>query len=501
MFRITPTFGLALLLVSPILAAPSPLATSDSIAEHPAVEDAISLLDLWVEEQRQARDLPGISAGVVYGSQLIWSRGWGFSDRGGEGVEPKAADAATVYRIGSVSKLFTATAILQLRDQGKLALEDPVVRHLPWFGLKDPPGEQGPVTLRQLLTHTGGLPREAAFPYWTDHLFPTSEQLRSALGSQPAIYPPATRYKYSNLGMALLGEVVAAVSGESWAEYLRRHIFEPLQMSNSSGAPGEKLLAQRAVPYMRRLADGSRGIFDYYDTGALAPAANVVSTVEDLARFAALHLGQLAAGDEILRSPTAREMQRPHWVGEDWSGGRGLGFSVSHRQGKTLALHGGWIGGNRTLFLLSPKEQLAVIVMINADDGSPSFFGYQIFDQLAAAVAEATAKPAPPQVADPAWQAYVGTYADPWAWQYRVLVRGGQLMLYEHSYPPEATAAGSLSRLQPVAEHTFRLSDGELVVFELDAEGRVERIRRRYDYLYPQNSDPVQSTTAREGSP
>lgn len=469
-----------------LVAAPLP-ATAGGLTGEPAVAAAFDLLDLWIEEQRAYREVPGLAAGVVYDQELIWAQGYGFSDPASE----RPATPATVYRIGSITKLFTATAVMQLRDAGKLRLDDPVARHLPWFRLASSFEGEPEITVRHLLTHTSGLPREAAFPYWTTHDFPTREEIVEVVPTQGAVYPPATTYKYSNLGMMLLGEIVAAVSGEPWAEYVEKHILDPLGMISSSAAPAAEERRRLTTAYLRRMADGSRQVSEYYDTRGLAPAAEMVSTVEDLARFAALQFRDAprAEGAQILRGSTIREMHRPHWVKSDWSGGRGLGFSVSRRQGKTVVSHGGWVAGHRSHLLLVPAEKIAVIVMTSADDASPSFFGYRIYDILGPAIAGAVAPEPEEKVADPAWQRYLGVYADPWGWEYRVMILDGELTMYEHNYPPEEDPGDGLTPLTPVSEHTFKMPDGELVVFELGADGTVERVRRRYDYIYPREPE------------
>ena len=467
----------ALPLATPLAAAPP------NLSEQPAVVDAVRLLDVWVEEQRAHQQLPGVAIGVVHAQELVWAKGYGVRDL----ASTAAMTPSTVFRVGSATKLFTATAILQLRDRGKLRLDDPVSEHLPWFSVQNTFEGEPAITVRHLLTHTSGLSREAAFPYWTTHEFPTRDELRAAIPQQSAIFAPATRYKYSNLGIALLGEIVSEISGLEFAEYLARHIFAPLGMTRSSASPSEDLHRMMTIGYLRRLADGSRGIADYYDTGALAPAANIVSTIEDLARFAVLQLsrGPRAEGAQILRGSTLREMQRPHWVRDNWQSGRGLGFQVSRRGDKTIVSHGGWVAGHRTHFLLLPSADLAVIAMTNADDGNPSAFSTQALDLVGAAIRRVLTPPPTPKVADPGWQRFLGEYTDPWGWEYKVLILGGELVMYDHGYPPADDAEDGITTLTPVTDNTFRMSDGETVVFELSEEGTVERVRRRYDYLYP----------------
>src|SRR5262249_38267610 len=163
------------------------------------------------------------SIGLVHDQALVWARGFGWAS-----VERKAAAAPeTLYRIASITKLFTATAILQLRDAGKLGLDEPLAAHLPWFGLKGAEPGAPPITIRPLLTPPAGLPREAGFPYWTDGRFPAPADLRARLPDQAPVLPVETRWKYSNLALTLAGEVVAAVSGEPWATCIQRRVLQP----------------------------------------------------------------------------------------------------------------------------------------------------------------------------------------------------------------------------------------------------------------------------------
>jgi N-acyl-D-amino-acid deacylase len=457
----------------------TPAAATDS-RRDPKIADAVKLLDLWIAEQVDYGEIPGLAIAVLQGSDVVWSRTYGLADL----ATRAPITANTRFRLGSVSKLFTATAILQLRDQGKLSLDDPVRKHLPWFNLRSAFSE--PITVRHLLTHTAGLPREGAFPYWTTHVFPSREQLRSALASQGAIYPPGERYKYSNLGVALLGEVIAAASGEPFADYLRRHVFEPLAMRSSTAAPTPQEIASLARAYERKRPDEPRKLMTYYDTGGMAPAAAVVSTLDDLSRFAAFHLtGKNPGGEPPLADATRKEMQRPHFVYPSWTGGRGLGFAISRRNDTTFVTHGGWIGGHRSDVLLSPGNNLGVVALTNADDASPGLFTRKAYEVLAPVLA--AAETPQPRQADPAWQRLLGTYSDPWGWEYEVLVLDNQLVFYEHGYPPEDDPDAAVTRLDPVAGKplTFKMSDGEFVTFETDPAGNVTRIQRRYEYLTP----------------
>jgi D-alanyl-D-alanine carboxypeptidase len=257
--------------------------------EHPEVRSAIDLLEAWIEAQRVAHQLPGMSLGIVHDQALVWSGGFGWAVV--ERREPATAD--TLYRVGSITKLFTATALLILRDEGELHLDDPLTAHLPWFQMKAA-ADAGTITIRHLLTHTSGLPREGAFPYFTDSRFPSLDELRARLPMQERPLPVETRWKYSNLGATLAGEVVTAVAGEPYVDFVRRRILAPLGMTATLVATPEPGHPRLATGYARRLLGSAPAPFN--DLRGLTAAGNMTTSVADLARFAMLQLRGGAAG-------------------------------------------------------------------------------------------------------------------------------------------------------------------------------------------------------------
>jgi D-alanyl-D-alanine carboxypeptidase len=450
------------------------------IGEHVEVRSAIELLEAWIEAQRAYRELPGLSIGIVHDQSVLWARGFGWADV--DRREPATAD--TLYRIGSVTKLFTATAILILRDAGKLRLDDPLAAYLPWFEMKAASSEADPVTIRHLITHTSGLPREGAFPYFTDNQFPTIDEIRSRLPMQTRPLPTETRWKYSNLGATLAGEVVAAVSGEPYADFVRRTILEPLGMSATQVESPRAGAPRLATGYTRWLPARERTPAPFNDLRGLTAAGNMTTSVTDLARFAMLQLrGGAAGGSQILSGRTLAEMQRVHWLEPEWQAGWGLGFRVLRIRGKTFVGHGGSLRGFRSELRICPADKLAFIVFINADDGETWMYQDKAIEWVGGAIASVT-KPAPP-TADPAWLRYVGRYRSAWM-DIQILVRGGELIVIGPTTPDPLLAP---STLKPAGEHTFRLetkdgygNPGELVVFEVDADGRVSRARFGENY-------------------
>lgn len=448
------------------------------LADRPEIRAALDVIGAWIEGQRAYSGLPGVSLAVVHDQSLVWATGFGWADV--ERRRPATAD--TLYRIASITKTFTATAILQLRDAGRLQLDDPLTRHLPWFAIATRHTDAPPITIRHLLTHTSGLPREAAFPYWTDFDFPTLERVREGLARQEGILATETQWKYSNLAVALAGEVVQAVSGEPWADYVTSHVLDPLGMKETlvlAPAADDPRLARG---YGRRMPDGHRAPAPHVDTRGISAAANMTTSVVDLARFAMLQLRDgPAGGSQILRGSTLREMQRIHWLEPDWQAGWGLGFRILRAGGKTSFGHGGSLPGYRTQLRVWPAEKLAVIAMTNADDGDPMTLTDRTQQYVGPPIAKATAKDQR-RAPDPAWQRYAGRYRSRWGDAQVLLVDDG-LLLIDPSLPDPLLAP---IRLHPIEgrAHTFRAdakdgyaSHGEPVVFELDAAGRATRMQ------------------------
>lgn len=453
------------------------------VADDDGVRSAIAVLESWIETRIAYNGVPAVTVGVVHDQETVWTKGFGYADP--ERRIP--AEPSTIFRIASISKLFTSIAVMKLRDEGKLRLDDPITVHLPWYKIRNTFPDSPPVTIRHLLTHTSGLPREAAFPYWTDFEFPTREQIIDRLPGQETVYPSETRWKYSNLALALAGEIVAAVSGRPYEDYIRDNILAPLGMNDTFVAidPAHERLA---AGYTRNLPGGIRERRPFTDSKGLTPAANLSSTVEDFATFAKWQFRlRERGGTEILRASTLKEMQRPHWVMPDWTGGWGLGFAVWHTPERDTVGHGGHVGGYTTQFTISPKEKIGVFVMTSADDGDPSAITDMIMKLLAPAITKAAAPPETPAVFDPAWAQYTGLYRDSWS-ELRVLVYNGRLAIL---FPESKDPSKSMYTLAPVKGNTFQIEGegygdlGETVVFETDTRGNVMRLKIGENYAEP----------------
>jgi CubicO group peptidase (beta-lactamase class C family) len=462
----------------------TPLAGADTLEEDPRVASALRIIEVWVEAQLAYEAIPGISMGVVHDQDLIWSKGFGYAN------PDKELDAtpSTIYSICSISKLFTSVAVMQLRDQGKLSLDEPIKTYLSWFKIGDKYPEAPEVDLRGILTHSAGLPREAGFPYWTgpEYPFPERDSMIEVLPSQEELYPADTYYQYSNLGLTLAGEVVAAVSGRPYSDYIQENILTPLEMRDTSTEIPNPLRGEKlAIGFSRRLRDGSRKEIPPYQVRGIAPAAGFASTVEDLARFASWQFRLLEnGGNEVLAVNTLKEMQRVHWLDVDWETTRGIGFSVSRYEDTTIVGHGGSCPGYRTQLALSPKDKVAIIFMTNGQGTSTGTYTRSAFDIVAPAIAEAVESPGEGKKADPALEKYVGRYDRPLGGETHVVIQDGELATLS---VPTSNPADALSKLKHMEGDTFRRvrDDGELgeaIRFELDADGKVTKMWRNNNY-------------------
>jgi len=473
--RLVPSLALAA-----TVAVASPLATrllaaqgaaQSAVASDPDVLAATRLFSAWLDGQIAYRGLPGISVGVVSDQELVWAKGFGFAN-----VKDKVPMTPTTkFRMASHSKLFTATSIMQLREQGKIRLDDQVSKHLSWFKVKPAGDDDGEITIEQLLSHSSGLPREAG-DHWTTHEFPTGEEIKRLIADRQAPFPPATRWKYSNLAYTIAGMVVEELSSKTWADYVQQNIYTPLGMDASSV---DKEVPGLTVPYGRRLPDGTRAVIPFMDARGMGAATGITSNVEDMAKFvsAQFRLGKMG-GRQILSSGSLREMHRVRSMENDWSSGYGIGFSSNRIKDKTWIGHGGGYPGNTTQTLIQLDDKVGVIVLTNTNDSDPGAIARQLISTVGTAVAKAATKKQEPVVAwDPAWERFAGIYRGEFGDTQIVLMNKALV-----SSTPNAPTVDNPVKLEPIGGGRFRMVApggggpvGEVVRF-VEENGKVTRM-------------------------
>lgn len=466
---------LRLVLFMAFLLAPLQLSGQERMADHPRVKEAARLLEVWMQAQRDYEGIPGASLAVVHDQELVFAQGFGYAH-----VEEEIpATPSTMYSICSISKLFTSIGLMQLRDQGLLTLRDPVEEHLEWFDLRQQFPQAGPVTIEGILTHSSGLPREADAPYWSgpDYPFPTHQQIVEGLDNQEMLYPARTHFQYSNLGLTLAGEVLMARSGMAWRDYVQEHILGPLGMENTATEHLDELRGgQLATGYSARQRDGTRLVIPPYQVRGIGPAAGMLSTVEDLAKFASWQFRVLEGGDEgILDRNTLREMYRVHWQEPDGNTSWGIGFSVSQRDGKTFVGHGGSCPGYESNLTIRPQDRIATTFMTNGRRVSASRFARTAHDIMAPAIKAAVEDPHGGEAPDPTLESFTGLYTRPLGTESAVLTWEGQLVIIGL---PTSDPLDGMTRLKHMEGNSFRRvrSGGELgeeYLFEEGPDGRM----------------------------
>jgi CubicO group peptidase (beta-lactamase class C family) len=319
-----------------------------------------------------------VTAAVVRDGEQVFAHSAGLADD----AAALAADDDVQYRIGSVTKTFTAVLAMALRDEGRLALDDALDLHLPGT-------RHGEVTVRLLLSHLSGLQREPVGDVWWTGQVPDRDGLLAGLEEAESVSSPHRRWHYSNLAYAVLGELVARLDGRSWEQSLQARVLDPLGLARTSVVPaGRRAAGYLTDPYADRLHREPD-----IATGGLAPAAQLWSTAQDLGRWASFW-AQPAA--EVLSPDTIEEMCQPQvlWDVDAWTLGWGLGPMLLRSGDRVLVGHEGAMPGFLAALWVYRQDRVGAVALANATSGAqPS--------ALAAALVGAVldAEPADP----PAW--------------------------------------------------------------------------------------------------
>jgi CubicO group peptidase (beta-lactamase class C family) len=339
----------------------------------PAPSELERRLDRILRE-RQAEKLPSLAAAVVRAGETVWTGAVGLADLEG-GVE---ATAEAQYRVGSITKTFTAVSVMQLRDEGKLDLEDRLEQHLPGIA-------HGAPTIRRMLSHLSGLQREAGEMFVTGEI-PTIEQILEAMEGFEQVLPAARAHHYSNLAYGLLGEIVARLSGTPYIRYVDERILEPLRLRRTTWVEQ----TPHAIGYLVDQYAGTAAREPHTEMGGVASMGQLWSTVGDLGRWAAF----LAQGDgSVLATATLDEMWSPQSMlnPDDWTVGWGLGLELVSHQGRVFGGHGGAMPGFLAGLYVSRQTKTGAAVLTNAGSRAPT-------RDIALELADATIELWPPEI-------------------------------------------------------------------------------------------------------
>ena len=328
--------------------------------------DPYSTIDTYIEEQMRRLKIPGLAMAIVAGDQIVHQRGFGFASPGGAAPTPQ-----TPFMIGSLSKSITALAILQLVEAGKVELDAPLQRYLPWFRVADP-RESARMTVRHLLNQTSGLPwllSEIALDDYADSADATERQVRS-LANLKLKRPVGAAFEYSNFNFNILGLVIEVASGLSYPEYIEKHIFEPLNMRHS--------YTSRAEAVENGLAAGHRYWFGHpFPAGEMPfsrsslPSGQLISSTEDMAHYLIPHLNGGHFNETQILSPDGiSELHKG--VMDVIAFGSSIGkygmgwFEIDLGKTKTYS-HGGNVPDFSAFMALVPEQKKGLVLLLNSD--------------------------------------------------------------------------------------------------------------------------------------
>ena len=322
--------------------------------------DVIRRLEAAVRHEHETKDLGAFSVSIVDDQTTVWSKGFGFQDAAG--TRPASGDS--VYRVGSVSKLFTDIAVLQLVEQGKLNLDAPIQTYLPDLNPHNP--WRIPITLRQMMSHQSGLVRESPVGNYFDPDEPSLDATVRSLNRTSLVYRPMTRTKYSNAAIAVVGAVLEKQLQTSHPEQVRSTILNPLGMNNSGFTVTRQLEPHLVTGWMRTY-DGRRFEAPNFLLGT-GPAGNLYSSVNDLAAFISCLFREGATPDgRILSRKMLNLMTTPIKDGRGRVQGFGLGFHVQDLDGYKKIGHGGAVYGFSTQLEALPERKLGAVAVSSVD--------------------------------------------------------------------------------------------------------------------------------------
>ena len=350
---------LAPLLLAAALQAPAASPSAPAPAQSATAglpPGTIAIVQSRIEAARTRLGVPGVAVAVVAREQLVWSAAFGEADL--ENDVPVRTD--TMFRLASVSKPITATAVLQLAERGRLDLDAPVQRYVPAF-----PEKPWPVTSRLLLAHLGGLRHYREGEFGSTRRYLSASEALGIFADDPLAHEPGTRFLYTSYGYNLLGCAVEGASGQPFLDYLRANVFEPAGMFTARDDDTLALIPHRAQGYVKS-AMGELRNSALADTSNKVPGGGLCATVEDVARFAMALQGGVLLGKDSLGRMLARQKTK-----DGKPVGYGLGFFLTERDGVKEAWHTGGQQRVSNVLYLQPERRVAVVLLTNLEGIGP----------------------------------------------------------------------------------------------------------------------------------
>ncbi len=438
-------------------------------------EDAFKLIEVWLDAQKDFENIPSITAMVVEDQEILWSGAFGKPNL----EQENKTDISTICSICSITKSFTAVAIMKLVDEGKLNLEDPVKDILPFYKVNQQFPEGGAVTVGSLLSHSSGLPRDTGHSYFSgpNFAFPSQVEFRSIFKDMETESKVGADVNYSNSGYALLGEIIETVSGMPYETFLMKEVLSPLNMTNTyMGTKSIKENNSQAVGYTAINRNGTREIVNLFNPKAMKPAMGLWTTIHDMAKYASWQFRlRDASTAEILKPSTIRSMHRIQATSKDENTTWGLGFNIiKGSNGDDWVMHGGTCPGFVSMLQLNVTTKMGYAIMINANRSSTFKYlnGIKQIMSKVKPIEEQTNKH------NVNLDDYTGYYnMNPWNSVVYISTWGEDLVVLQL---PENSPKNGMMFYKHIKDDTFRhiKENGELgeeFIFEKDETGKVHR--------------------------
>jgi len=468
----------------------------------PELRAILTEIEADAEKARVKAKIAGMSIVIVYDQDVLLAKGFGYAD-----LEKKIpADPQTVYRVGSVTKVFTALMLMQLRDAGKLQLDDPIEKYLPEFKIKSRFPDARPATFRQVAAHYSGLPREPPMlhEYQATDEFPSVEDQLKSLKNTEMMVPAMTMYSYSNLGYNIMGLALSRVAKQPYDQYVATHILKPLEMNHSAFALTEQMKQHFAVGYKPAGPDGTHERSSYPKHGLAS--GMLYSNVDDLANFLSLFFREgPRGGKQVLGSSSLLEMLIPVAVSTDirrdaqgrplslWDTGSTIGFSVGPFNGEQINYKDGGTAGFSSIVYINYPRKLGMALLTNTRT-EPFWLGYNLLRKLTPVLEKSLerSKAKALEEALPKWQKYIGRYVitDPNAIpmitfsEFDVSIINKTLVITIPEVRPGSVVWMKEVPLEPFGNNDFKIAGGSVgnkfITFESGNDGSMRLKWRTY---------------------
>jgi len=306
-------------------------------------------------------EIPAMSWGLIY-KNFVYTNGFHLNNKN----ESIQLNNKSCYRIGSISKIFTAIAILQLVEQGKLKLDDYLIQYLPWFkSIND--DRVNKITVRSLLIHSSGLSKDGNFGHWNTNVFPSFLQLKKYLQYTKLCFTPNEKHKYSNIGYAYLGELIRVLSKSSYEEYIQEKIIKRMNLSHTSPIITEEIKSDLVFGFGRKLPNKKRIKFPIIETKAFTPCVGFFSNVEDLIKLISFLFSD---DDKVLKKESKQEFFRIQWRGMQEKFNQALTLQNWKIENNEIYSHIGIFKGYKSAIALNQENKIGIVIIINVIDVS-----------------------------------------------------------------------------------------------------------------------------------